>query len=134
MLNKESQILSEVTTHLKYAKYSPELKRRETWGELVDRNRSMHLKKFPELETYKMYLGSNSHPNFKVFEETRNKVGFSTLDKFQKLKYILNTWNSIEKDNPDLVKLTMDSIFKQNKMYNFAKALREEFNQPMKGK
>ena len=92
------------------------------------------VEKFPELETYKMYLGSNSHPNFKVFEETRNKVGFSTLDKFQKLKYILNTWNCIEKDNPDLVKLTMDSIFKQNKMYNFAKALREEFNQPMKGK
>ena len=47
MLNKESQILSEITTHLKYAKYSPELERRETWEELVSRNKNMHMKKFP---------------------------------------------------------------------------------------
>ena len=49
MLNKESQILSEITTHLKYAKYLPNLERRETWDELVTRNMEMHLKKFPEL-------------------------------------------------------------------------------------
>jgi len=34
---------------MKYAKYVPELGRRETWTELVDRNKEMHLKKFPEL-------------------------------------------------------------------------------------
>ena len=50
MLNKESQILSEITTHLKYAKYSPELERRETWEELVSRNKNMHMKKFPNLK------------------------------------------------------------------------------------
>ena len=49
MLSKESQILSEITTHLKYSKYQPELERRETWTELVDRNKQMHLDKFPEL-------------------------------------------------------------------------------------
>jgi ribonucleoside-diphosphate reductase alpha chain len=49
MLNKESKILSEITTHLKYAKYVPELKRRETWEELVTRNMNMHLEKFPNL-------------------------------------------------------------------------------------
>ena len=38
MLNKESQILSEITTHLKYAKYLTNLERRETWYELVTRN------------------------------------------------------------------------------------------------
>lgn len=50
MLSKESQILSEITTHLKYAKYVPELERRETWGELVTRNKNMHLEKFPQLK------------------------------------------------------------------------------------
>jgi len=49
MLTTESQILSEITTHLKYAKYVPEIHRRETWGELVTRNKEMHLKKFPHL-------------------------------------------------------------------------------------
>jgi len=45
-----SDILSEITVHMKYARYLPEEKRRETWRELVTRNKNMHLKKFPELE------------------------------------------------------------------------------------
>jgi ribonucleoside-triphosphate reductase (thioredoxin) len=49
MLTTESQILSEITTHLKYAKFAPEKNRRETWYELVTRNKEMHLKKFPHL-------------------------------------------------------------------------------------
>ena len=43
-------ILSDITVHMKYARYIPELNRRETWEELVERNRSMHIKKYPELE------------------------------------------------------------------------------------
>jgi ribonucleoside-diphosphate reductase alpha chain len=34
---------------MKYAKHVPEKKRRETWTELVDRNKQMHLEKFPHL-------------------------------------------------------------------------------------
>jgi len=49
MLTTESQILSEITTHLKYAKFVPEKHRRETWDELVTRNKEMHLAKFPLL-------------------------------------------------------------------------------------
>ena len=45
-----NEILSNITVHMKYAKYNPELQRRETWDELVDRNMSMHLKKYPNLE------------------------------------------------------------------------------------
>jgi hypothetical protein len=45
-----NEILSDVTVHMKYAKYIPELKRRETWEELVTRNMEMHIKKFPSLE------------------------------------------------------------------------------------
>ena len=43
-------ILSDITVYMKYAKYTPELERRELWNELVDRNKKMHLKKFPELQ------------------------------------------------------------------------------------
>jgi ribonucleoside-diphosphate reductase alpha chain len=50
MLTVESEILSEITTHLKYAKYLPEKQRRETWDELVTRNKEMHIEKFPALK------------------------------------------------------------------------------------
>ena len=45
-----SEILSEITVHMKYAKYLDKLQRRETWEELVTRNMNMHIKKYPDLE------------------------------------------------------------------------------------
>lgn len=45
-----NRILSDITVYMKYAKYIPELKRRETWQELVTRNMEMHIKKYPHLE------------------------------------------------------------------------------------
>jgi ribonucleoside-diphosphate reductase alpha chain len=45
-----NRILSEITVYMKYAKYIPELKRRETWYELVTRNMEMHIKSYPHLE------------------------------------------------------------------------------------
>jgi ribonucleoside-triphosphate reductase len=45
-----TSILSEITVYMKYAKYIPELNRRETWEELVTRNMNMHIKKYPQLE------------------------------------------------------------------------------------
>lgn len=49
-MDLEKKILSDITVHMKYAKYLPEEKRRETWQELVTRNKEMHVKKYPELE------------------------------------------------------------------------------------
>ena len=46
-----NRILSDITVYMKYAKYIPELNRRETWEELVTRNKNMHIKKFPTLKT-----------------------------------------------------------------------------------
>ena len=46
-----NQILSEITVYMKYAKYLAEKNRRETWEELVTRNKEMHQKKFPKLAT-----------------------------------------------------------------------------------
>ncbi len=45
-----NKILSDITVYMKYAKYVPELNRRETWEELVTRNRNMHLKRYPDLK------------------------------------------------------------------------------------
>tara|TARA_R100000995_G_scaffold63826_1_gene33058 strand:+ start:2157 stop:4028 length:1872 start_codon:yes stop_codon:yes gene_type:complete len=50
MTKLNNKILSDITVHMKYAKYIPELKRRETWEELVDRNKNMHIRKYPDLE------------------------------------------------------------------------------------
>ena len=44
-------ILSDITIHMKYAKYSPTKNRRETWVELCLRNMTMHIDKYPKLES-----------------------------------------------------------------------------------
>ena len=44
------RILSDITVYMKYAKFRPELNRRETWNELVTRNMDMHIKTYPKLE------------------------------------------------------------------------------------
>jgi len=45
-----NEILSNITVYMKYAKYIPELNRRESWHELVTRNKNMHIKRYPDLE------------------------------------------------------------------------------------
>ena len=49
-MTRENEILSDIITHMKYAKYIPGKQRRETWEELVQRNIDMHVKKYPQLE------------------------------------------------------------------------------------
>ena len=46
-----SKILSDITIFMKYARYRDDLKRRETYEEIVDRNKKMHIEKFPFLES-----------------------------------------------------------------------------------
>lgn len=43
-------ILSSIIIYMKYAKYLPEKSRREIWDEIIDRNKEMHIKKFPHLK------------------------------------------------------------------------------------
>ena len=42
-----NKILSDITVYMKYAKYIPAFQRRETWDELVTRNKDMHIEKYP---------------------------------------------------------------------------------------
>lgn len=44
------QALSKVIVWSKYAKYIPELKRRETWNEIIDRYEVMMMKQYPDLK------------------------------------------------------------------------------------
>jgi len=48
-METSNQILSDITVFSKYAKYVPELQRRETWEELVTRNMNMHKRKYPHM-------------------------------------------------------------------------------------
>lgn len=72
-MNKSTQILSDITVFMKYAKYIPELQRRETWTELVDRNKTMHIKKFPQLaeeieEAYKYVYDKKILPSMRSMQ------------------------------------------------------------------
>jgi len=43
------KILSDIIVHMKYSKFIPLLQRRENWVEIIERNKNMHIKKFPFL-------------------------------------------------------------------------------------
>jgi ribonucleoside-diphosphate reductase alpha chain len=45
-----NKILSDITVHMKYARYLEDENRRENWNELVTRNMQMHIKKYPHLQ------------------------------------------------------------------------------------
>ena len=69
----QNKILSDITVHMKYAKYIPEAERRETWEELVDRNKAMHLKKYPSLgeeiaQAYSYVYGKKVLPSMRSMQ------------------------------------------------------------------
>ena len=66
-------ILSDITVYMKYAKYIPELNRRETWEELVTRNKDMHQKRYPKLydeieKAYKMVYAKKILPSMRSLQ------------------------------------------------------------------
>jgi ribonucleoside-triphosphate reductase len=72
-MNTTQNILSDITIHMKYARHIPEKSRRETWEEIVDRNKTMHLAKFPELvdeinEVYQMVYDKKVLPSMRSLQ------------------------------------------------------------------
>ena len=68
-----NKILSDITVYMKYAKFVPELNRRETWAELVTRNKNMHIKKYPKLvdeieEAYKLVYEKKVLPSMRSLQ------------------------------------------------------------------
>jgi len=72
-MNIANKILSDITVHMKYARYLPDKNRRETWEELVTRNKLMHLKKFPHLkkeieEAYRLVYDKKVLPSMRSMQ------------------------------------------------------------------
>jgi ribonucleoside-triphosphate reductase len=102
-----NKILSDITVYMKYAKYIPELSRRETWDELVTRNMNMHIKKYPELTediktTYKLVYEKKVLPSMrslqfggKPIEISPNRVyncaylPIDSIDGFHEIMFLL---------------------------------------------
>ena len=68
-----SQIMSDVVTHMKYARYLPKKSRRENYKEIVTRNKKMHIEKFPQLEeeietAYKFVYNKEVLPSMRNFQ------------------------------------------------------------------
>lgn len=77
-----SEILSDITVYMKYAKYIPKLKRRETWTELVERNMNMHIKKYPNLEdeireNYKLVFDKKVLPSMRSMQFAGKPIDIS---------------------------------------------------------
>ena len=86
-----------------------------------------HLHGFTRSHTHaKQQSALLNHPNFKVWEETSLKVSRDTLERYKTLRHILNVWNADKVS--DVKNKRLDYIFKENKMYNLAKLLREEIS------
>jgi len=69
----QNKILSDITVHMKYAKYIHEADRKETWEEVVDRNKAMHLKKYPSLgeeiaQAYSYVYGKKVLPSMRSMQ------------------------------------------------------------------
>ena len=72
-MDVSNRILSDITVYMKYAKYLPELNRRETWEELVTRNKNMHIKTYPKLkdeinEKYKLVYDKKVLPSMRSMQ------------------------------------------------------------------
>ena len=72
-MNISNKILSDITVYMKYAKFMPELNRRETWEELVTRNKNMHIKRYPALtdeieDVYKLVYDKKILPSMRSLQ------------------------------------------------------------------
>ena len=72
-MNITQEILSDIVVYNKYAKYVPSKQRRETWEELVTRNKEMHQEKFPQLkeeieDVYKMVYSKKVLPSMRSLQ------------------------------------------------------------------
>lgn len=55
-MNESLKLLSDLVYYMKYSRYLPELKRRETWPETVQRNKEMHLAKYAHIPAVHPYI------------------------------------------------------------------------------
>jgi len=73
MSDVSNQILSDITVWMKYSRYLPNKRRRETWEELVTSNKEMHQRKYPEIsdeieEAYKFVYEKKVLPSMRSMQ------------------------------------------------------------------
>ena len=98
-MNIEQNILSDITVYMKYAKYVPELNRRETWSELVDRNKAMHLEKFPQLKdeietAYKLVYDKKVLPSMRSLQFAGRPIELNNARIFNCSFLPIDDWRS----------------------------------------
>ena len=117
-MNKSTEFLSELIRYMKYSRYLPELKRRETWAETILRNKQMHLNKYadkmtPDLRAkidraYELAMDKRILPSGRslqfggdstLIKENRiyncAAIGLETIDSFSDLMYSLLCGNGV---------------------------------------
>lgn len=92
-------ILSDITTYMKYAKYNPEKQRRETWEELVTRNKEMHQSKFPLLkdeieEVYKLVYAKKVLPSMRSLQFAGKPIELNNARIFNCSFLPLDDWRA----------------------------------------
>ena len=93
------KILSDITVYMKYARYLPEKKRRETWKELVERNKKMHIKKYPELKSqidkaYKFVLDKKVLPSMRSMQFAGKPIEISPNRVYNCAYLPIDNWQS----------------------------------------
>ena len=98
-MDTTQEILSEITTYMKYSKYVPEKNRRETWEELVTRNKEMHQSKFPQLkneieEAYKLVYDKKVLPSMRSLQFAGKPIELNNARIFNCSFLPIDDWRS----------------------------------------
>lgn len=106
-MNESLKLLSDLTYYMKYSKYMPDKKRRETWEETVLRNKNMHLSRFPQIakeieKAYKLVMDKKILPSMRSMQfggeaviknnarmYNCSSVGIDSISAFSDLFYLL---------------------------------------------
>ena len=98
-MNISQKILSDIVVYNKYAKYIPGLKRRETWKELVTRNKEMHQSKFPQLKeeiesVYKLVYDKKVLPSMRSLQFAGKPIVINNSRIFNCSYLPIDDWRS----------------------------------------
>ena len=98
-MNITQEILSDIVVYNKYAKYLPKKQRRETWKELVTRNKKMHQEKFPQLveeieEVYEMVYNKKVLPSMRSLQFAGKPIDINNSRIFNCSFLPIDDWRS----------------------------------------
>ncbi len=98
-MNITQEILSDIVVYNKYAKYLPTKQRRETWEELVTRNKKMHQSKFPNLkdeieEVYELVYNKKVLPSMRSLQFAGKPIDINNSRIFNCSYLPIDDWRS----------------------------------------